>query len=72
MNKYRVTIDDDDSEVTDIFVEEDDPDYDGPEDNVEDGYGVYHITAESKEEAIEEAKFLHEDTGIHKCVDDYD
>ena len=72
MNKYLVTIDDDDPDVVDIFVEEDDPDYDGPEDNVEDGYGVYHITAESKEEAVEEAKFLHEDACIHTGVDDYD
>jgi hypothetical protein len=56
MNKYLVTINQDD--VDDIVVEMDDPDYDGPETNIEDDEGVYHITAESEESAVETAKWL--------------
>jgi hypothetical protein len=36
----------------------DDPDYDGPETNIEDDEGVYHVTAESEESAVETAKWL--------------
>jgi hypothetical protein len=56
MNKYLVTIDQDD--VDDIVVEMDDPDYDGPETNIEDDEGVYHVIAESEESAVEIAKWL--------------
>lgn len=56
MNKYLVKIDQND--VDDIIVEMDDPDYDGPETNIEDDEGVYHITAESEESAVETAKWL--------------
>jgi hypothetical protein len=56
MNKYLITIDQDD--VDDIIIEMDDPDYDGPETNIEDDEGVYHITAESEESAVETAKWL--------------
>ena len=55
-NKYLVTINQDD--LSDIVVEMDDPAYDGPEANIEDGEGVYHITAESEESAVETAKWL--------------
>lgn len=56
MNKYLVTIDQDD--ISDIVVEMDDPAYDGPETNIEDPEGTYHITAESGESAVETAKWL--------------
>lgn len=56
MNKYLITIDQDD--VDDIIVEMDDPDYDGPETNIEDDVGVYHVIAESEESAVETAKWL--------------
>jgi hypothetical protein len=56
MNKYLITIDQDD--VDDIIIEMDDPDYGGPETNIEDDEGVYHITAESEESAVETAKWL--------------
>lgn len=55
-NKYLVTINQDD--LSDIVVEMDDPAYDGPEANIEDPEGVYHIAAESKESAVETAKWL--------------
>lgn len=56
MNKYLITINQDD--IDDIVVEMDDPTYDGPETNIEDDEGVYHITAESEESAVETAKWL--------------
>lgn len=56
MNKYLVTIDQDD--ISDIVVEMDDPAYDGPETNIEDPEGVYHITAESADEAKAAARWL--------------
>ena len=56
MEKYLVTIHQDD--IEDITCEKDDPTYDGCESNIEDPEGVYHITAESEEDAIETAKFL--------------
>lgn len=56
MNKYLVTIDQDDPD--DIVVEMDDPAYDGPESNIEDPVGVYHITADSSDSAVETAKWL--------------
>lgn len=55
-NKYKVTIDPDD--IDDIIVEDDDPEYDGPESNIEDPEGVYHITAESADEAKATARWL--------------
>lgn len=55
-NKYLVTINQDD--LSDIVVEMDDPTYDGPEANIEDPEGVYHVTAESEESAVETAKWL--------------
>ena len=55
-NKYLVTINQDD--LSDIVVEMDDPAYDGPEANIEDPEGVYHVTAESEESAVETAKWL--------------
>lgn len=56
MEKYLVTIDQDDP--TEIEVEMDDPTYDGPETSMDDDEGVYHIIAESEEEAIKTAQFL--------------
>ena len=56
MNKYLVTIDQDD--IDDIVCEADDPSYDGPETNINDPEGVYHIDAESEEEAIKAARWL--------------
>jgi hypothetical protein len=56
MEKYLVTIDQDDP--TEIEVEMDDPAYDGPETSMDDDEGVYHITAENEEEAIKTAQFL--------------
>lgn len=56
MNKYRVTIDQDD--IDDIIVEDDDMDYDGPETNIDDPEGVYHITANDADEAKEAARWL--------------
>lgn len=56
MNKYLVTIDQDD--IDDIVCEMDDPTYDGCETNINDPEGVYHITAESEEAAIKTARFL--------------
>lgn len=55
-NKYLVTINQDD--LSDIVVEMDDPTYDGPEANIDDPEGVYHVTAESEESAVETAKWL--------------
>lgn len=55
-NKYLVTINQDD--LSDIVVEMDDPAYDGPEANIDDPEGVYHVIAESEESAVETAKWL--------------
>lgn len=55
-NKYLVKIDQDD--IDDVSVEMDDPTYDGPETNIEDPEGTYHIMAESEESAVETAKWL--------------
>lgn len=56
MDKYLITINQDD--ISDIVVEMDDPGYDGPETNIEDPEGIYHITAESEESAVETARWL--------------
>lgn len=56
MNKYLVTINPDD--IDDIVCEADDPSYDGAETNINDPEGVYHIDAESEEEAIQAARWL--------------
>ena len=56
MNKYLITIDQDD--IDDIVVEMDDSGYDGPETNIEDPEGIYHITAETEESAVETARWL--------------
>lgn len=37
-------------------VEPDDPSYDGPESNISDPYGTYHIEADNPEEAIKLAE----------------
>lgn len=37
-------------------VEPDDPDYDGPETNISDPYGTYHIEADNVEDAIKLAE----------------
>lgn len=52
--KYIVTIDPDTQEVE---VELDNPGYDGPITHVDDPYGVYHIDADSEEDAIAAAKW---------------
>lgn len=54
--KYLVYISQDDP--TDIEVDMDDPTYDGPEIDINEDEGVYHIEAESEEEAIKTAQFL--------------
>lgn len=46
--KYRVQFDEDYG----WDVEEDDPDYDGPETSVEDQLWTYHVEAENPSEAI--------------------
>lgn len=56
MSKWLVHIDQDD--VEDIEIEPDDPTYDGPESNIEDPYGYYHIEADTEEEAIKAARWL--------------
>lgn len=56
MEKFIVTIDQDD--IENITCEKDDPTYDGPETNIDDPEGVYHISAKTEEDAIETAKFL--------------
>ena len=56
MSKWLVHIDQDD--VDDIEIEPDDPTYDGPEYNIEDPYGYYHIEADTEEEAIKAARWL--------------
>lgn len=66
MNKYIVEIDQDNIDDIDVF--DDDPDYDGPETNIEDPVGVYHITAESEESAVETAKWL-DSMGNHSYSD---
>lgn len=35
------------------YVQLDDQDYEGPEDNIADDEGIYHIEAESEEEAMQ-------------------
>ena len=56
MSKWLVRIDQDD--VEDIEIELDDPAYDGPESNIEDPWGYYHIEADTEEEAIKTARWL--------------
>ena len=56
MEKYKITINQDDPE--DIMVEYDDPDYNGSETDINDDDGVYHITAENEFDAVDTAKFL--------------
>lgn len=55
MNKYLVEINQDDIDDINVF---DDQDYDGPETNIDDPEGTYHITAESADEAKEAARWL--------------
>lgn len=56
MNKYKVTIDQID--IDDITIEMDDPSYEGSEMAEGDPEGVYHITAESEDKAVETARWL--------------
>jgi hypothetical protein len=56
MAKFIITIDQDD--IDDIVVEADDPTYDGPESNIEDPEGVYHVEANTEDEAIKTARWL--------------
>ena len=58
--KYRCTYDD---ELNKFIVEEDDPNYDGPVTNVNDDIYVYHVEADSPDEAIEIAE-------LEKAIDD--
>lgn len=55
-HKYLVIIDQYDP--GDYTIEDDVEDYDGPECNIDDEDGVYHIEAETPEEALETARFL--------------
>lgn len=68
MAKYLVTIDQDDPD--DISIELDDPSYDGPESSIEDAEGIYHIDAETEEDAIAAAQFLDSMGNPNYCVDD--
>lgn len=58
--KYRCKYDD---ELNKFIVEEDDPNYDGPVTNINDDIYVYHVEADSEEEAIMMAEF-------EKAIDD--
>lgn len=55
-DKFLVKVDQDDGEIE--FCEPDDPAYDGPESNINEDPGVYHIEAESYEEAEKAAQWL--------------
>lgn len=68
--KYLITIDQDDPD--DIEVELDDPDYDGCETNINDPDGVYHVTADTEEAAIDTAKWLDSLGNPSYPLDDYD
>ena len=68
MAKYLVTIDQDDPD--DITIEEDDPSYDGCETSTLDPEGVYHISADTEEDAIAAAQFLDSMGNPNYCVDD--
>ena len=56
MDKYKVTIDQED--IAGITVEMDDPTYEGSEMADGDPEGVYHISADSPEKAVETARWL--------------
>lgn len=53
-----------DEELGRFLVELDSPDYDGPVTNINDDIYVYHVEADTPDEAIEMAEF-------EKAVDDY-
>lgn len=58
--KYRCAWDE---ELEKFLIEPDDPDYDGPVTNINDDIYVYHVEADSEEEAIMMAEF-------EKAIDD--
>jgi uncharacterized protein YihD (DUF1040 family) len=58
--KYLCTWDED---LNRFLIEPDDPDYDGPVTNVNDDIYVYHVEADTSDEAIEMAEF-------EKAIDD--